>query len=170
MSNIINNKYIENEENWVKSISIDDTIFKGTNLLTSAIWNAYKIIKWEKEVEKFVFDGKREFYNFLWNYFIVKYKNKELRDTDKDNLKLFWRFDKFWKAEKDDFWYQIPEVDFSVDYNWNYYLMIKWTLSLDEELTDVNKWVFKSMIIDLNKFNLILDKVKNTADRVEEIL
>ena len=48
--------------------------------------------------------------------------------------------------------------------------MIKWTLSLDEELTDVNKWVFKSMIIDLNKFNLILDKVKNTADRVEEIL
>jgi hypothetical protein len=166
MNNTLTTKYTESESNWVKTISIDNVDFIGTDLLTSAIWNAKDFLDWKRKSEKFVFDWEREFYRFSWNYFIVKYLNRLLRDKDKQELSDKWEFNKFWKAEKDENWFQIPKTDFIVDYNWSYYLLIKWTLSLDEELTDINKWVFKSMIIDLDKFNWILSEAEEQVKKV----
>lgn len=170
MNDIISTKYTETEDNWLKTISTDGVSFIGTNLLTSAIWNAYKVIKWEKETEKFLFDWEREFLRFSGNYFIVKYKNKSLRDSDKEKISQIWDFDKFWKAKKDKNWYQVPKSDFVVDYDWSYYLMIKWTLALDEHLIDIDKWVFKSMIIDIDKFNCIWKEIIYNKARTDEII
>lgn len=164
--NILANKYTESESNWVKTISIDGVDFIGTDLLTCAIWNAKDFLDWKLEYEEFEFDWEREFYRFSWNYFIVKYSDKSLRDKDKQELANKWEFNKFWKAEKDKDWFQIPMTDFVVDYDWSYYLMIEWTKKLDEELTDVSKWVFKSMIIDLDRFNWISNDIRKQVKKV----
>ena len=49
--NAINTKYTETEENWIKTISIENVDFIDTNLLTSAIWNAYKLISWNRKLK-----------------------------------------------------------------------------------------------------------------------
>lgn len=172
--NILANKYSESEKDWIKTISIDNVDFIGTDLLTSAIWDAKDFLDWKLECEKFEFDWKREFYRFFWNSFIVKYSDKSLRDKDKQELVSKWVFNKFWKSEKDKDWFQIPKSDFVVDYNWSYYLMIEWTTKLDEELTDVSKWVFKSMIVDFSKYESIWkwlqEQVQSTRGKLINLL
>ena len=165
--NSINTQYTEIEENWIRTISIYDIDFVDTDLLTSAIWDAKDFLIWKIKYEKFDFDWKREFYRFLWNYFIVKYSDKELRDNDKKVLSKEWKFNKFWKTEKDENWFQIPKTDFVVDFEWNYYMLAQWTLLLDEDLTDLDKWVFKSMVIDFDKFNWIWSEAEEQVKKVE---
>ncbi|MDP2090151.1 MAG: hypothetical protein Q8K30_01010 [Candidatus Gracilibacteria bacterium] len=172
--NNISDKYTETENNGIKTISFGGIDFIGTDLLTSTIGNVYDLLNGNRKTEIFKFDGKREFYRFHGNYFLVKYSDKSIRDRDKEILKKEGKFNKYGKTEKNEEGFQIPLTDLVVDYNGSYYLMIEGTLLLDENLTDINKGVFKSMIVDFEKFNGIsidMDTViKSSSDKVSDLI
>lgn len=149
-----------------KITTIGGIDFVDTLLLSSALWDIADFLKWKLEYEQFEFDGKRELYRVFWNYFIVKYSDQNLRNRDKDKLMSAWKFDKFWRVDKDENWVQVPKTDFVVDHEWNYYLMIKATRRMDEYMTDVEKWVFKSMVVDLDKYIGVSSETKQEVDDV----
>ncbi|MCP4523449.1 MAG: hypothetical protein GY828_04455 [Candidatus Gracilibacteria bacterium] len=165
---ITRHNYITTEEKGIKTISIGDIQFIGTELVTSAIGNVYAVITGEKGVETYQFDTEREILHFFGNYFILKYTKKELRDADKAKLQSVGDFNKYGKTEKNEEGYQLPKTDFIADIDGNYYLMIKGTRALEQDFTDLNKGVFQSLIIDVNKYNLGRDKIYSKTEEANQ--
>lgn len=84
------------------------------------------------------FDGERILHIMKDNLFLVKYNNKELRDTDmKEHTKDFL----------DSYMLQTPNIYWYVDYNWKYFLILKARKDLE---WDTNKRTYGWLIINPN--------------------
>lgn len=139
-------QFSKNNVNWEAVISIEWIDFIDTKMTSSSIGEALAFLKWERKYEEFILDNQRKIHQFFWNTFIVEYKNKEIRDTDRNLLKKHFKPTRHLSQQEDD-GSQVPETDFKVDYEWKYYLSVNAHLKLSND-TNLNKWVYKWVIFN----------------------
>jgi len=66
-------------------------------------------LNWHEEYEEFTFDNERNINIFWDDFFIIEYKNKEIRDNDILQYEKYFEKDWKYKAKSLENWIQVPE-------------------------------------------------------------
>lgn len=166
--NLMQEKYTESTENWIRTITVSWIDFIDTKLVTSAIWNIERFLKWKRECEIYKLDESRTLHQFSWNYYIIEYSDKDIRDKDRELFKSNFKPTKFF-AEQEGDWNQVPECDLKVDYDWKYYTLVYAHLKLTED-EDKGKWVYKWVIFNPQKYFEVQQGKDDTNLKIDNIL
>ena len=149
-------------------VSINWIDFKDTKLFTSAILDAFNLIKWEMQYPKSIIDENRIIFQFFWNSFIVEYSSSQERDADRTLFKEHFKPTQYFaQAEADGC--QVPQVDFYVDDHGKSYLLIQAHLKLTD-VTDVQKGIYRGVIVDSKKYFQVSQAVSDTKGKVTEVV
>lgn len=162
------------ETDWVIFYDMKVTGNFATIIVEMVKWNFYFM---HKNTKKITFDTSKEIYDMAGNYFVIEYKFESERDSD-----IRWLKDNFKYDEKEIFakkiidnWAirQVPEYDWKFEYNWKYYLII-WALNKLTDEINPEKWLYKWIIIDYDKYyglnKNVEAEIKETSDKVDELI
>lgn len=138
-------------------------------------FNIFKRIErhllWELNIPNF--DKNRNVIDSLYSdYILVEYIDKNIRDRDINNNSKIIIINSL-KSEKIDWNKQLAENTWNFEYNWRFYLVLNPYNSFTDE-TNPEKWLYKWVIIDSDKYFWVCEKlkevVKGVVDEVDEIL
>ena len=139
------------------NITFYDTDLNSTQL----IWLEFdKLEKWDYEeiifLDKSIID--------LWsNLILVEIDNKDIENKKKwfvDNFKKDWYFAKELENKR-----QIPKYKWYFEYNKKTYLMVDWLNKLTDEINE-KLWVYKWLIVDIDKYYLVSEDSKKVIEEV----
>ena len=115
------------------------------------------------------FDENRNILDNIYSdYILVEYTEKNIRDKDIENNKSINIINPI-KSEAIDSNKQLAENVWNFEYNNKYYLVLNPYNAFTEE-TNSEKWLFRWVIIDSNKYFEVNNQVKDTNSQVKNIL
>lgn len=138
-------------------------------------FNIFKRIEryllWEWNIPRF--DENRNIIDSIYSdYIFIEYTDKNIRAKDINNNSKI-NIINFLKSETIEWDKQLAENTWNFEYNWKYYLVLNAYNPFTDE-TDPEKWLFKWVIIDSDKYFWVSNDSKNivddTVDKVDKIL
>jgi len=163
-------KTIEQEKNWIFSYKI----WEHTTVENVPSWIPYNpftsfsrfLIEWWKIS---TFDNERNILTDLYSDFIfIEYSNEEVRKSDIKNNKKIKIISPI-KSEVIDWNKQLAENSWEFEYNWKFYLVLSPINTLTNE-TNPEKWVFRWVIVDSNKYFAVNNQAKEISEKIKWIL
>lgn len=140
------------------NITFYDTELNSTQLIwlefdTLEKWNYEEIIFLDKSI-----------IDFWSNLILVEINKKDIEIRKKwftDNFKKDGYFAKELENQR-----QIPKYKWYFEYEWKAYLMVDWLNKLTDEINE-NLWVYKWLVLDIDKYYWISEDSKNIIDDTE---
>lgn len=158
----------ESIQNGERIVTVNWVEFVGTKLVTSAISRVMKFLRWEKIYSHFHIDEDRNIHQFSGNFFILEYQNSQIRENDKKLFQQHFKPTKHFATMEAD-GSQVPDTDFTVDYEGKYYLLIHARLRLTD-ITDVLKWVYRGVVVNPETYFKIPSLVQETKKKLKKAL
>ncbi len=126
----------------------EDIVFNEMKITWNYAWDIEDMLKWNWNLINFNFTKIQlswniEIFDMWWNFFVVEYTDKQVRDKDINLLKQnFIESGKFAKELEEK--RQIPEFEGYFDYNWKSYAIVNGLNKLTDEINPklgIYKWV-----------------------------
>lgn len=155
---------IDNYISWNKDIVIYDI----PDWIPLSMFNnlVEYILEW-KDIPKF--DENRNIINGIYSdYILVEYNDKNIRNIDIENNKKINIINPI-KSESIDWDNQIAENTWSFELNWKYYLILNPYNPFTDEINS-EKWIYKWVIINYNKYFEVNNEIKKVIDKLEKII
>jgi hypothetical protein len=166
------------DNRWLTNVNpiqykIWDTIFHDMTITWSFAKAILKMIEWDsyfvwKDTKKVDFDSERKVYDMEWNYLVIEYLFKWIRDKDarllNENFVKEWHFSKELDNKR-----QTPKLESYFDHKWKYYIVINWLNKLTQEI-DNNIWVYKWIIVNPGLYFQCKDNITKTIDDVNRLI
>lgn len=143
------------------NITFYDTDLNETQLIKI---DKYILEKWE--YKEFIF-WNTNIIDFWSNLLLVEITNLNIENTKKwftNKFEMDWYFSKELENKR-----QIPEYKWYFEYKWKIYIMLDWLNKLTDEINP-EKWIYKWVIIEPNKYFEVESEVKNVVSKIEDIL
>lgn len=164
--------WIDIVKHWEQETIIIGSDFKVfERKISESFWNDIKyLLDWDKNYfEEYRFDENRNIFHDWWNILIIEYTDKWLRDTDLLLNKKYFEKDRVHFSKELDWWLQVGELCWVIDYKWKYYIILDW---LNKLTSSVDNIVFKWIIINPSSYfkDDLQETQKEVVWKVEEIM
>jgi len=128
-------------------------------------WNFYFV--WEN-TQKVELNLETNVFDMWWNFFVIEYDNRSLRDNDIDLLKQ--NFEEDWKFAKElEKKRQIPTFDWYFEYDWKFYTIVDWLNKLTGEINS-RLGIYKWVIVNPLKYFSFSNNNKEISNKVDWII
>lgn len=151
----------------------EEIIFYEMKITWNFAWDIEDMVKWNfyfvwENTKKVLLNDIVDVFDMWWNFYVVEYNDKSLRDIDIELLKQrFQEEGKFAKELEEK--RQVPTFDWYFDYDWKYYTIVNGLNNLTDEFNS-EKWVYKWVIVNPWRYFKVEDETKETSWKVKDIL
>lgn len=149
-------------------------IFYDMTITGNFAWNIEDMLEWNNDLsdldfKKIEFNNDINIYDLERNFMILESSSKNFRNMNMESLKN--NFQKDWNhysklLENNR---HIPDICWYFDYNDKYYIVIRWLNTLTDEINP-EKWIYKWVIIDSEKYFEVSNEVQKVVSKIEQIL
>ncbi|EKE28112.1 MAG: hypothetical protein ACD_3C00099G0001 [uncultured bacterium (gcode 4)] len=156
--------------NWKTSV-IDKSFHIDDATISESFWYDIEcFLEWDSLFISHEFDLERKIHDCWWNYYLVEYKDKALRDNEKNLIQKNYKFKDKHLSESLPWWLQLWEVSWSFESNWRFFII------LDAHNPLIN-WIdtitFRWIIVNASKYfesTKSGETVNKTNERYKDIM
>lgn len=162
--------------NWVNTYKVDKYISWDKDIIIYGVLEWVPLSMYNDLLEYILewwnipkFDENRKIIdNIYLDYILIEYVNKDIRNNDMKNNSHINIINPI-KSETIDWDKQLAQNVWNFEYNNKYYLVVYPYNAVTDE-TDSEKWLYKWVIIDSDKYFEVNNQAKKTNSQVKKVL